>query len=135
MTPEKRFVGPLVIRSEQMTVLGEASVSSFENRMLRQSAAAYPDQYSEMGETGLRNLIRRVIKTARAHGIDTEGGVAVLLELMILFGEKFERSPERKWANEMLRDPDLPGLLKIRLIRERIMSSTQGRPVVPYSAS
>jgi len=135
MTPEKRPAGPLVIRSEQMKALGEASVASFEDRVLRQTATAYPDQYSEMGESGLRSLIRRAIKTARAHGIDTEGGVAVLLELMILFGEKFERSPERKWANEMLRDPDLPGLLKIRLIRERIMSSTQGRPVVPYSAS
>ena len=45
--------------------------------------------------------------------------VAVLIELMLDYGEGFEKSPDRDWAMKFLEHPELPAPVKVGVIRDR----------------
>lgn len=122
----------LTIRNEQMQVFSEQSRQQWEDRMTRYIERDFPSRYQEIGDAGARQLIRRAVDKGGSVGIDTEAAVAGLLELMIAFGEEFELSPDRVWANRMLANGEAPAELRIALIRERMMARTEGRIVVPY---
>ena len=95
-------------------------------------AADYPDRFRDVGDAGIRQLINRAIETGRQYGIETEGAVAVLIQLMIYFGERFELSPDRDWAFEMLAHPVAPPTLRISLVRDRMLARSQGRMVTQF---
>ena len=120
----------LTIRATQLSILGRNSRREFEDRMVAHISTGYPRHYARLGEEGARRLVRDAIETGEARGIDTVGAVSVLIELMVEFGERFERAPDRGWAAEILENPALPGQLKVRLIRDRFEARTQGRTVV-----
>ncbi len=121
----------LIVRSEQVAALSAEQVRRFEDRMERYIAAEHPDRYRALGEHGTRRLIRYGIATGARRGIDTEGAVGVLIELMLELGERFERSPDRAWIEEILAHPALPGQVKVIAIRERSNARTGGRRLVP----
>jgi hypothetical protein len=120
----------LLIRNEQMAIFSDFYKQSFEDRMAANIMRDHPERFRETSQA--KQLIARAIETGRQYGIETEGGVAVLIQLMICFGENFELSPDRKWAFDMLAHPVAPAVLRISLIRDRMMSRSQGRVVTPF---
>jgi hypothetical protein len=127
---DRPYPRQLLIRNEQMAVFSAQYQQSFEDRMAANIMRDLPDRFREVGEA--KQLIARAIETGRRYGIETEGAVAVLIQLMICFGENFELSPDRKWAFDMLAHPVAPAVLRISLIRDRMMSRSQGRVVTPF---
>lgn len=120
----------LIIREQQLSIFDRMATARFEDQLVSYIAAEYPIPYETMGESGARKLISTAIATGSSYGIKTEGSVGVLLELMIQFGEDFERAPERAWVKKMLSHPTLPGEVKVEVIRERLNQRADGRVVV-----
>ena len=125
----------LVIRDAQMAVFARQAKGEFEDRMVSQIESGYPRHFARLGEAGARRFVQKAIAMGAANGISGEGSVAVLMELMLEFGEQFEMSPERAWARRMLAHPTLPGVVKVDVMRDRLTAATQGRTIVRFPES
>jgi hypothetical protein len=120
----------VIVRREQIAVFRAEAQRQFAERMRAYIAEEYPRHYETLGEEGTKALVQKGIEKAVQHDIDTEGATAVLIELMVEFGDKLERSPERAWAEKILAEPGVPGQVKVKAIRERFEASTGGRRIV-----
>jgi hypothetical protein len=125
----------MTIRVEQMSAFSRAARQQWEERMVRYIETNFPSRYRDMGEAGARQFIQRAVEKGAGFGIETEGAVAGLIELMIAFGEQFELSPDKAWANRMIANREAPAELRIASMRERMMARTEGRIVVPHKMS
>lgn len=124
----------LVVRKEQVAVFRAEARKRFAERLRAYIAEEYPTRYQALGDDGTKQLVQKGIEAAERHGIDTDGATAVLVELMVEFGERLERSPDRAWAERILAQPELPGQVKVSALRERLSASTGGRTLVLASA-
>jgi hypothetical protein len=123
----------LTIRYEQQLALERDLRERYIDRMVDSVAKDYPRQFDAMGSSGTRDLVGRAIKKGHANHVDTQGGVAVLLQLMIEFGEEFELSPDKAWADEVLAHASLPPQLRVRLMRDRMRARSHGRVVTRFT--
>lgn len=121
----------LTIRDAQLSLLSESRVADFIERWVRSLRTEHPDRFGA-AERPARDLVERVIAWGRGNHVSTEAGIAVLLQLVVAFGESFELSPDREWALNLLAHPTLPPALKTGLLRERMMNRSQGRIVVRF---
>ena len=119
-----------MIRDAQIEAFQREERARFADRMVRFVAAEYPEEYQALEAAGTRRFAERAIDFGLAHGIRAEGGLLALAGLMIQYGESFERSPDRGFAQGILDHATLPGQLKIEILLERMASRTQGRVVV-----
>ena len=86
-------------------------------------------------EAGVHGLLQAVIEEGRSWRIESEGAVAVLLQLTLMFGPRFERSPDARWAQTLIANTTVPESLRMQMIRDRLAARTQGRSVVRHPAS
>lgn len=122
----------LTIRSSQLDALGVGRQRTWADQMVSYISHDFPNRFQEMGEPGARKLIAAALQRGGEVGIESESGVAVLIDLMIAFGEQFERSPDGAWARRMMANREAHPDLRVHLMRERMMATTQGRVVVAY---
>lgn len=120
----------LSIRREQLAIFGADDRSKFVAQILPYLAAAHPAWYQEQGADGAQRLAERAIDKGARHDILGRQAVLTFIELLIEFGESFERSPEQAWAHGILSHPTLPGVLKVEVLSERLRALTQGRRIV-----
>lgn len=116
-----------------MAVIEKLLYTSYIDQMANYIAKEYPRQFQAMGRTGTNEFVMAAIQKGRRNHIETQGGVAVLVELMIAFGENFQNSPHQAWANELLAHPALPAQIKMRILRDRMTELSQGRVVVRFN--
>jgi len=121
----------LTIRPDQMAELRRAKEEAFKAHLLEQLAAEYPEPYAAKGEPAVKELILDALATGEKHGIENQGDLATLAELMFRFGRRFELSPDRAWAHKVLAKPDLPGAAKMAFLWKRMEETTDGRLIVP----
>lgn len=105
----------LVIRSAQMDVFQRAAEDRFEENMVRHLGELFP---ARRGDPSLRGLIRAGIVKARAYGIETDGSIAVLIDLMAGVAPDFDERPEGAWARAILDDRALPDDARLDIIVE-----------------
>jgi hypothetical protein len=98
----------IAIRPEQMKVLSEAALKSFEDRMMAHLTGFFPRQCKEMGEKKTREAIHRGIAKAKQYGIVSEHDVCVYIDVMFEYGSDFDVDPELPWASQILADRDMP---------------------------
>lgn len=91
----------------------------------------YPEHAHALGKERLRALVESGLEARARLGIRGDGAAVTLIELMVEFGERFERSPQRAWADRMLADAALPGDVKVQAIRARFSAMTGGRRLSP----
>ena len=124
----------LTIRRKQRDVLALRHQRDFLERLACHLATSYPSWYEERGSSEARDFVRRAVERAGEKNIRGRLSVYTFLELMVEFGESFERSPDQKWAIEILTHPSLPDRLKVDLLSERMRARTGGRRVVEFEA-
>jgi hypothetical protein len=124
----------IVVSAVQAEVLRKQSLRRFEDDLVRSIAFDFGPKFELLGEAEIRRLIRSAIDGGAKLGIRNQGAVAVLAELMVQFGERFQHSPERAWANKMLCHPDLPDYIKVDVARKRMTANTLGRTLMPAAA-
>ena len=122
----------LVIRESQLARFREIRIKRFVDQMVRYLAEEYPIHCRDMTRPELRDFVHGSVRAAAAMGIDTEGATGVLTELRLVYGENFERAPDRVWIRNILAHRRLPGYIKIEAVQHRLSEKTGGRTLVPF---
>jgi hypothetical protein len=122
----------LIIRKEQMAALGRLRQVYFVDRLVKHLSTEYPLWYEERDAQGAREFVQKVMERGDRQNIRGMWAIATLLELMVEFGEGFERSPDRGWALQILSHPSLPDRLKVSVLSERLRERTGGRRIVEF---
>src|SRR5690606_6501131 len=97
--------------------------------LLAHLATHYPQDHERLGDGGLRRHVDLTIELGARHRIVGEASVVTLAELLLEHGESFERSPDQAWARTILEHPRLPGVLKVRVLAERLRARSRGRRI------
>jgi len=125
----------LIIRDEQLALFRGARIKRFVDDLVRHLAAEYPLHCNGMKKSAIREFVHRTLSAAAKLRIDTEGAIAVLAELRLIYGENFERAPDREWIRNILAHSTLPGYLKVEAVQDRLSEKTEGRVLVPFPRS
>lgn len=97
--------------------------------------AEYPDHHGLLGEEGTQKLILKGIADGERYQLGADDSVGILIELMVEFGDNFQRTPDRPWIASMLSQLDVPGEVRIMAVCKRIQTATGGRRMVPPARS
>ena len=122
----------LTIREAQLEAFRAESSRTFRLRLIAHVRENYPEVYAEWNDAGTASFIDRLVSKARTNRVDAEGAVIILLELMLEYGEEFQRSPEREWARNLLAHRSLPAHIKMEAIRDRFADRADGRRLVAF---
>jgi hypothetical protein len=125
----------LTIRNAQMAVFENESRETFIARMVAKIKSEFPDSYRDIGEAGAAGFVRESMIKAAAKQVYSQDAVAILIELLLDFGNDFVRAPERKWAKRMLEHTSLPDHIRLIEIRDRMAKFTQGRRIIQAKPS
>jgi hypothetical protein len=127
-------VNVLVIRESQLAQFRHVRIQKFVDEIVDYITAEYPTQCGRLTIDERRAFVDRSIAAAARLNIDTEGAIAVFTELRLVYGENFERAPDREWARNILAHPRLPGHIKVEAVQNRMSEKTGGRVLVPFPA-
>lgn len=116
----------LTIRPDQMKVFAQQLLATFRQDAAQSLMDEYPDACAELGPDALQRMIQKGIDDARQYRLETRGAVLIFIELILVFGDGFQLSPDRRWAQKILAHPTLPDYARMQLIRERLVSRTGG---------
>jgi hypothetical protein len=92
----------LIIRDEQIKILGESRTRAFEDEMIQHLHEFTPHHCKVLSDDGLREVVRRSIKQAVKYGFGNRGPVRLYIDLVFMFGSDFDTDPLLKWAAEIL---------------------------------
>lgn len=117
----------LVIRREQMEVFQAEARRTFEDAMVAHLAAFSPPLHRAVGDAALRSTVQLGMTRAAGYGFDQRGPVRLYLELMLLFGSRFDTDPQYPWASAILSDRDdgAPQMRRAERLYERTMDYRQ----------
>jgi hypothetical protein len=109
------------IRSEQMAGLRQARLREFEARLVAHVNSQFPDEASVLETTGgVLALVRRTIAHGQSLGISTERDLAALINLTVVYGEKFEDTVADPDVREVLHDAEMAPRTRLDLILEML---------------
>ncbi len=94
----------LIIRSEQKDSFREAARKGFETEMLTHLRKFSPALFQAAGEEQMFKAVQLGIESAESYGFTFRGPIRLYLELMLLFGSRFDTDPQYPWAIEILND-------------------------------
>jgi hypothetical protein len=92
------------IRQEQMAVLEEAALKSFEDWMVEHLTEHFPGPCEALGEVPVRKAIRHGNERAEEYGFSTRHEVCLYVDLMFMLGSGFDTDFQLPWAGTILRD-------------------------------
>ena len=118
----------LIIRDAQKAVFQRGGQEQFAVRLAHSLSATFPERFPEASPEAAQ-FAQRAIGVALRHGINTEHAIASFANLRAAFGEAFEWTPVAGDALALLRDPDLPGPIKVAAISDCLYTATGGRPI------
>lgn len=116
------------IRPSQLLALGETK--EYVEHVRLHLAEHYPEEHARLGDAGLTRHVLHTLEVGFDHQIRSERSLMTLAELQLEFGPRFQRSPDVAWAHSILEHHRLPGVLKVRLLAERLRARTGGRRIV-----
>jgi hypothetical protein len=125
----------LTIRDGQLDAFRNLATHDFDCKMVAYLREEHPALALPLGQEGLFDLVRRARLAAAGYGVLNTGAVGVWIELWLMFGDELKRSPDRAWAERILRHPVLPDYVRVERVRERLLQRTGGRSIVVSGAS
>lgn len=102
----------LVVRADQMRILGDAQIRYFEQKMAAHVRSRFPD-VAGPGEQHSLDFVLRSIRIARTFGIEHEYDLRRFIEFSAEYGEDFHNLD---WAASILNDPKLSACGKMERI-------------------
>ncbi|MCJ7602700.1 MAG: hypothetical protein MUO63_14525 [Desulfobulbaceae bacterium] len=94
----------LIIRKEQMDIFRTATGGVFEDHLVEHLKRFTPYHSQELGEEGLRRVIRYGMERADNYGFTMRGPSRFYVETMFILGSDFDTDPQYPWAFEVLAD-------------------------------
>jgi hypothetical protein len=92
----------LTIRDAAWDKLAEAAHADFVARMRAHLRKFFPEQCDALGEVKTGQLIEFGITRAREYGFGSERDVCKYIDLMCVFGHRFDRDERLPWARHIL---------------------------------
>ncbi len=122
----------LTIRKAQMQALSAYMRESFDNRMVRHIATAFPAEARRLRasagpEDGVRALVRHGVTKAERYSIRVERDIASFIEFMVVLGPEFENASGMESVRRTLTNRELPGHAKVVAVGHLISR----RPAAP----
>jgi hypothetical protein len=94
----------LVIRNEQLSILGRVPRNAFEAELARHFTRHYPAECRRAGSDQVIKMVRLGIQRAFVHGYTTQREIGLYVNLMVILGSAFDCDPQIPWALEQLND-------------------------------
>ena len=94
----------MLILRRQLVTLSEADAAHFDDEVLANLRACYPEVVAQRGEEATRELIRFARERARVYGFTERAHVANYVGLAFLLGARFDSDGDLPWAGKILRD-------------------------------
>jgi len=110
----------LVIREGQMKAFRTRLLQEFENRRLADIARRFPTRYAELGEAETRSLIQIGVHASEQLDIHAEADVRNYIDLIIVYGESFDRDLKLAFETAPLRNRRLPADARVSLTMARL---------------
>jgi hypothetical protein len=98
----------MIIRSEQLETLEDATMPNFEDSMVTHLKDFSPLHTASLGESGIRTLIQACVARANNLGFTRRGPMQFYVEAAILLGIDFDTDPQYPWPGQILRDRSTP---------------------------
>ncbi len=92
----------LVIRSEQMQLLGLAELELFKRDLLRHLAGFAPELHALRGDAVFRLLIDQGVARAASYGFSHRGPLRFFVECMVAYGVEFDTDTQIHGLHEVL---------------------------------
>src|SRR5712692_3621172 len=92
------------IRKEQLDALSQASLKSFEDRMVIHLNKFFQPQCKVLGDSKLRETIHYGIARAKSYAIISERDVCLYIDLMFAFGRDFDKDTNNCMVHQILSD-------------------------------
>ena len=110
----------LTIRKVQADVLREYTIGRFVDRMVVHLSSRFPEKCRKLGDSEIREWIRKGMRRCRAYELKSEAHVAGFVELMFLVSPEFDSDPESPWIRTTLEDNNIPPRKKLDIVRDEI---------------
>jgi hypothetical protein len=109
-----------IVLKAQLSAFQRAAVDDFAERMVPHLVETFPDESAELGEAGIRALIRLGIERAARHGLSQEYDVCLYLHVMLALGPRFDDDPAISWARAALEEAGLTASTRIEKLHDRV---------------
>lgn len=94
----------MIIRQKQVGQLEHAAEESFEDRAIAHLRRCFPAECRGLSDRELRELVESGIEKSSGYEIATERDVCHYLDLMMVFGQNFDKDEKQPWAARILND-------------------------------
>lgn len=111
------------ISKETMAVFSAAKTETFVEKMLVHIRKCFPAEYQSLGDPAIQQTIRYGIAGASRYGIQGERDVCKYIDLMLVFGQDFDR--DIPWASRILTERTLAPDYKVFFLYEQAMNLLQ----------
>jgi hypothetical protein len=101
----QRGTAMLAIRQEQVQVFRQAAFVRYENKLVEELSKLFPRTAVKLGESGLRETIRRGTRRAFEYGITRECDAGRYVAVTLMFGPNFDSKTSSGSMYSALRDP------------------------------
>lgn len=88
----------MVIRSGQISVMGEAMAEQFDNELIRHLSSYAPLEAEALGPDGRKSLVTLARQRASEIGFTHRETIRLYLDLMVLLGSGFASDPQYPWV-------------------------------------
>ena len=88
----------LVIRSKQISAMGQAMAEGFDNELMRHLSSYAPIEAEGLGPDGLKSLVVLARQRASEIGFTYRDSIRLYLDLMVLLGSGFATDPQHPWV-------------------------------------
>jgi hypothetical protein len=107
------------IRAQQVALLREARIREFQTRMVNHVFTQYPEEAAQLGSRdAVLALINRTVAHGQTLGFTTERDLAALIDLTVVYGERFEEAIGDPEILEILHDQEISASSRVELVLE-----------------
>ncbi len=96
----------LIISKKQIDAFKNIKGPSFEDSALGHLRGSFPKRCEILEESALRSIIKFGRNRANDYDFHTERGMILFIDLMFLFGSRFDEDPQLPWAEDILTHAD-----------------------------
>ncbi len=94
----------LIISKNQIELFEDIKGPGFEDAALGHLRDSFPKRLEILDENTLRSIIKSGRDRANNYNMHTKRGVILFIDLMFLFGSRFDEDPQMPWAGKVLTD-------------------------------
>ena len=121
----------LVIRDQQLRVLGIAAGDAFIDKLTQHVAQVFPAHAVFVRGPAGRRFLERCVAAAERNGLRDQNSIALYADLAVALGQGFEEDARYQWITAILQDGGLNGAAKMFLIYNELPQRCPDGPVPP----